>query len=480
MAKILSVPEGTVKWRLHCARVALAAKLGAAARKPGAKALLVALALAAITAAGAATSLAVVRFLSPPAEPSLAAAPLREGEGGGAVSSRTSAADNENAPIYIVGNGSQYRERVGRMLVSGGELVNSQSDTRYFETQSYGQLDVAGGSVIATNVLFLNAYGSPGKVTVRDGGLLHCGTFRLSQTGTGTGGELFLCTNGVLRVYQIGTSGSAGAIHFNGGRLQRTSSSGDAIANASGAAWNSISFLVEAGGAVLDTSNGKSILFPKALSSGVADGETDGGLTCILSGGNLVVLTAAGSTYNGPTRLEGPNGTLQCRAANVLPAGTTLQVGPGTTADFSSQTATPTDRAQTVARLEGRGTVANNSNLTVAGAVAPVFDDTYGTLTLNKPCSLSGDLEIRGDASGCGCVKFAAAGQSIASLSLKVEDISLFSKNSPRGFYKIVDAPNGYAGAQFAATNLPDNWQVRYENDGIYLSRVLATVISLR
>ena len=40
----------------------------------------------------------------------------------------------------------------------------------------------------------------------------------------------------------------------------------------------------------------------------------------------------------------------------VLPAGTTLQVGPGTTADFSSQTATPTDRAQTVARLEGRGT----------------------------------------------------------------------------------------------------------------------------
>ena len=480
MAKILSVPEGTVKWRLHCARVALAAKLGAAARKPGAKALLVALALAAITAAGAATSLAVVRLLSPPAEPSLAAAPLREGEGGGAASSRTSAADNENAPIYIVGNGSQYRERVGRMLVSGGELVNSQSDTRYFETQSYGQLDVAGGSVIATNVLFLNAYGSPGKVTVRDGGLLHCGTFRLSQTGTGTGGELFLCTNGVLRVYQIGTSGSAGAIHFNGGRLQRTSSSGDAIANASGAAWNSISFLVEAGGAVLDTSNGKSILFPKALSSGVADGETDGGLTCILSGGNLVVLTAAGSTYNGPTRLEGPNGTLQCRAANVLPAGTTLQVGPGTTADFSSQTATPTDRAQTVARLEGRGTVANNSNLTVAGAVAPVFDDTYGTLTLNKPCSLSGDLEIRGDASGCGCVKFAAAGQSIASLSLKVEDISLFSKNSPRGFYKIVDAPNGYAGAQFAATNLPDNWQVRYENDGIYLSRVLATVISLR
>ena len=56
---------GTVLSRLHYARKALAAKLGAAAKKPGGKALLVALSLAALTAAGAATSLAVVRLLSP-------------------------------------------------------------------------------------------------------------------------------------------------------------------------------------------------------------------------------------------------------------------------------------------------------------------------------------------------------------------------------------------------------------------------------
>ena len=397
--------------------------------------------------------------------------------GGRTSVSTASVADNDSAPIYIVGNNSEYKTRTGRLLVSGGELVNSQSGTRYFETQSYGQLDVAGGSVIAPNAWILNGYGSPGKVTVRDGGLLHCGTFRLSQTGTGSGGELFLCTNGVLRVNQIGIAGSAGAIHFNGGRLQTTSSSGDTIENASSGNWNGISFLVEAGGAVLDTSNGKSILFPKALSSGVADGETDGGLTCILSGGNVIALTAAGSTYNGPTRLEGLNGTLQCRTTNVLPAGTALQVGPGTTVDFSSQTATPVDRAQTVARLEGRGTVANNSNLTVTGAVAPVFDGAFGMLTLNKPCSLSGDLEIKGDLSGCGCVKFAAAGQSIASLSLKVEDISAFSKNSPRSFYKIVDAPNGYSGAQFASTNLPGDWQVHYENNGIYIRPSVGSVL---
>ena len=61
-AKVLSVPTGTVAWRLHYARMLLAAKLGATAKKPGGKALLIILALAALTAIGA----AVVNFASPP------------------------------------------------------------------------------------------------------------------------------------------------------------------------------------------------------------------------------------------------------------------------------------------------------------------------------------------------------------------------------------------------------------------------------
>ena len=39
-ARILSIPSGTMLWRLHYARMLLAAKLGAAAKKPGGKALL--------------------------------------------------------------------------------------------------------------------------------------------------------------------------------------------------------------------------------------------------------------------------------------------------------------------------------------------------------------------------------------------------------------------------------------------------------
>ncbi len=59
IAKFLSIPQGTVMSRLHYARKALAAKLGMAAKKPGVKALLIALVLAALTAIGAAVVIAV-------------------------------------------------------------------------------------------------------------------------------------------------------------------------------------------------------------------------------------------------------------------------------------------------------------------------------------------------------------------------------------------------------------------------------------
>ena len=58
IAKFLAIPQGTVMSRLHYARKALATKLGAAAQKPGVKALLLALLLAALTAAGAAVVVA--------------------------------------------------------------------------------------------------------------------------------------------------------------------------------------------------------------------------------------------------------------------------------------------------------------------------------------------------------------------------------------------------------------------------------------
>ena len=78
VAKLLSVPEGTAKWRLHCARMILAAKLGAAAKKPGGKALLIALALAALSAIGAAVVTAVGDARNTPPAPA-GGTPLSEG-----------------------------------------------------------------------------------------------------------------------------------------------------------------------------------------------------------------------------------------------------------------------------------------------------------------------------------------------------------------------------------------------------------------
>ena len=86
VARILCVPGGTVKSRLHYARQILAVKLGAIARKPGAKALLVALALTALTA----FSLTIAPFFR---------------EGGRPAGTGGSAADAPSALQQQAGNG---------------------------------------------------------------------------------------------------------------------------------------------------------------------------------------------------------------------------------------------------------------------------------------------------------------------------------------------------------------------------------------
>ena len=66
IAKILTMPDGTVRSKLYYARKLLAAKLGAFVKKPRAKALLLALALAALAAVGA-VGVAAIRSVSEPA-----------------------------------------------------------------------------------------------------------------------------------------------------------------------------------------------------------------------------------------------------------------------------------------------------------------------------------------------------------------------------------------------------------------------------
>lgn len=393
---------------------------------------------------------------------------------------------DENAPLFVKGHGA-YDPHMGHLLVSGGRLENVQS-SRYMQVNNYGQVDIAGGTVQMVGNAeseYLNALYTPAKTIIRDGGMLDVSLLRVSQATEGNGGEIFLLTNGILRISSMKLDYRQypkGIVHFNGGKLQSRNGNSNTYVVDSPISnnWEDITFAVEAGGAIFDTSYGNHVWFGRPLVSGVVEGETDGGLTCLLGNGKAVVLTdcVTNSTYNGPTRLE-PVGsetsgtrTLQCRVANALPVATTLQIGARCQAGFNMWTGARADLSQTVARVEGHGRVFNNSKFAVTGAVAPVFDGTYGTLSFEKAmpvAALSCDLEIAGDANGCGCVKFESAGQDISGLTLNVADISAFDKDAARGTYKILDAPNGYTGT-FAVGNVADPWCVKYTSTAAYIT----------
>ena len=400
-----------------------------------------------------------------------------------------------SAALYVKGpdNATSYSTQRGYLRVSGGTLCNYQGGYR-FEVSYYGHLDIDGGTVSLASAEFLNALTNPGKTTIRNGGLLDCSVFRLSQTSVGNGGELHLVTNGTLKcnyIWMDFANAGKGIVHFNGGKLQAKNgnNSQEIVLQPTNAKWDACTFQVEEGGAIFDTSNGQHIYFGRPLVSGVGDGKKDGGVICRLANGRAVVMDNADThSYTGPTRLEAVNSgtdarTLQCRGANILPATTTLQLGPGTQVGFSDWVGASdegrTDQTQKVARVEGCGRVFYNSLLTVTNAVAPVFDGTYGTLSFQKPCSLSGDYELTGDRNGCGCLKFESSGQNISGLAMKVSDFTALNENAQVDFYKILDAPNGYTG-KFADGNLSGAWHVQYTTTAAYLFCQRGTVIVFR
>lgn len=392
----------------------------------------------------------------------------------------------EDTPLYIMGGnntGTGYENRRGYLLISGGTLANGQN--RHYQISRYGHLDIAGGTVTLSGEL-LNGLDTSGKITVRDGGMLDVATLRVSQCKGDHSGEVFLNEGGTVRcgTLKIDTNVSpVGTVHLNGGHLQSKNGydhSTNFVSKADNAAWDNVTFAVEAGGAVFDTSNGKNLWWGRPLASGVASGAMDGGLKCLVAPGCNVVLDRGNvHSYNGPTRVESiGDGTgarmLQCRAENALPNWTTLVIGNGCQVAFNTWAGSKgsaereaADLAQTVARVEGTGKLQYNSLLTVTGGIKPSFDGTYGMLTFEKPCTLSCTYEIPADADGCGCVKFSRAGQDISGLTLSV-DVSSLDRDAARGTYKILDAPNGYSG-KFAVGNLSEPWCVHYTNTAAYL-----------
>ena len=390
--------------------------------------------------------------------------------------------------IGYVGGGNSYQDYKARLTISsGGELyAPPEQGFRRFHTEKYGQVEIIGGKINMPKTEYLNALDGPARLTISDGGELICREFRLSQTSTDGGGVVNLNNGGRLTVSTFRMDSSYLAVlNFNGGIISRQNNDfteSEFIGERqSSSYYGNVRCNVLAGGAIFEPRNGYNVFWKLPLKSAGEAGETDGGLT--IRGDNIFVLTVSGSDYNGPTRLES-GARMQCRVANALPSGTTLQMGTNTTLGFNIWEPYE-DVSQTVVRVEGCGRIFRNSLLAVTEAVAPVFDGAYGTLTFEKACSLNGDYEITGDANGCSCIKLEAGSrdyptkQDISSLTLKVADLSAFDKMAPKSRYKILDAPNGYTGT-FNLGNVVAPWEVVYTPTNACLHYVRGTKMIVR
>ncbi|MBP5543746.1 MAG: RNA polymerase sigma factor [Kiritimatiellae bacterium] len=431
---------------------------------------------------------------------------VRVSAGLGPVADDYRIVDGGKTPLFVCGPGDGgYENTKGVLFVAPGGTLATPEETWsgigtdkngndwFAQAQQHAQVEIH-GNVTMPNVEYINAYGSPARLTVGDGGTLTLCALRLSQTKN-AGVEVNLNDGGTLRLRQFTIAGLESgtarfcALNLNGGVVYPLplKSGGSFKDNtflgiAGSDYWTNVTVNVLDGGARFSIPE-RTIFCNLPMKHGT-DNPTayDGGLTVDGCGeSNVFVLNAAGSDYHGATVVKG-GCSMQVRIANALPSTTSLRVGAGSEVSFNQHDGSRLDIEQTIAQVEGTGRIANNSRLVVTSGIAPAFEESYGVLSFGKPCSIAGTLEITGDANGCGCVKFESAGQSIADLTLHVASTSTFSKENGKAFYKIVDAPNGFpaGGNRFAAEDIPGDWNVRYEADAVYLQHLGATVISLR
>ncbi len=400
------------------------------------------------------------------------------------IASATAGTTVNDALLYVTAGGAAGSGTKGRLLVKeGGVLSTPQTSTRYVTMANYGQADICGGTVDVPNVEWLNALNAPALTTVRDGGFLNVGTFRITQGVTsGNPTVVRLGTNGVMRVNQLALDLSKPqpdvTFLFDGGAIQSTSGysasdeNGSAkasfIRNSSNTKWDGVKFAIGPGGAVFDTSNNKNLFWYRPLVKATADAP-DGGITARgMTNQAMAVCLMTTATYNGPTIVDGT--TFQQRGGdNLIPSGTKLVLKNGGIASFCTyasgyQSDPSKHTAATLGGIEGDGEVRYCTHVTVNGTIAPSIG---GTINFHKTLqSLSGTLEVTGDATGCGKVNFQQP-QDISTLSLSVTDISAFNSRAGKSLYKIVDG--SYTGTFSSVSGLNTDWGVRYKADGVYL-----------
>ncbi len=383
----------------------------------------------------------------------------------------------EDAIAYVKGNGSAFSTDRGLLLIEGGELHSpkmADGKDRYLDVGAFGQVVVTNGGkvVMPEGVQWINGLGSPGKLTVANGGSLAVDILRVSQSG-GNRSEVHLDEGGLLAVHQLRMdNASAGLFAFDGGSLQALKEN-RALYDGSAASWANVAFTVGEKGAGFDLSNGVNLWWGKALTSGVAAGGTDGG---VFKKGSGILVFLSANAHNGPTVIE--SGRIQARADGAIPDGTTLRLGGEGTkfTAYTYETENPArSTVQNIGRVEGSGALDNMTASFVTGAIAP---DADGTIEFETLCALSGDYEVTADANGCSCLKV-AAGQDVSGLAVTLSNPEALDTDAARDAYKILDAPNGYAG-KFDASALPERWHLRHTSNAVYLNSTLPFILVLR
>lgn len=383
---------------------------------------------------------------------------------------------NTGSPLYVLSGGT--------LAVTGGELLKPGKRNA---SQS-GTLAVSGGLVdlAGTGGEFLQATAGPATTTVKGSGRLLVNQYRIAGDGNQTDASksvLNLETGGVLRVaYRLyiheNHPNYKATVNLNGGTFEwaNTASawapfavngggSGTAFYNSmNGIAWN-----VREGGFVV--SNDCNCYFYPAPKSAAA---ADGGVT--KWGRSTFALFNTGNDFNGPVSVM--QGAFRLGNSGVIPASGTVRVAPG--AFFYNNT-----YPQTLARIEGGGTfgeVFRNGTtlLSVTSAIAPGMGaDEVGTLTVSGggiDIASGTALEIDIGENGA-CDKFSyPSGLALSSLRLVVNDASKLDKNYR---YEIVSAPQGCI-EEFASTNLPDTWHVKYGGTKVELAYTTPFVMVVR
>ena len=376
-----------------------------------------------------------------------------------------------------------YSDVAGRLTIAGADVRATEG--KYLLNRYYGQLSISNSVVDLTGTSgILNSHGNkPSRIDIYDGGVLITPYFRITQSRN-KGGAVSLHPGSELRMPAfVIDEGQKYPFHCDfvcdGGKVVTTASAASFFGSYT-EYYTNLNFIVKSGGITFDTNGLVTRVYPKL----VGDGESGEGLT--KWGGYYLILHGA-NTYAGATRVM--EGLLRLsNATRVLPERTTLIVNTNAVCEAYSdwvnyKLINPSwvHCTQTVARVEGCGSVTHSRYVTVTDGLAPGMGaGGIGTLTFEEAGDLNGRLEIDVGEEGADCLVVQTGEVDLSKLSLAISAPASFAP-SGRGTYQILSAPDGTNG-EFANVSFSGsaNWKLTASGGTVSLRYVRGTAISLR